>query len=177
MHRRAVRIPDDAMAYAKRGDKIAAIKALREHTGLNLQQAREAIEAYLADPRRDATVVPAHEPLQSQPIPRRAIVALENGRLVEAVKHVRDATGAGLKDAKEHLERHLADNPALPNADAWPRRSRALRAYWARLRWHTCMRQARFISALQAPPCAHSNTRSGLVPDRPHQAFATRRNP
>ncbi len=113
MHRRAVRIPDDAMAYAKRGDKIAAIKALREHTGLNLQQAREAIEAYLADPRRDATVVPAHEPLQSQPIPRRAIVALENGRLVEAVKHVRDATGAGLKDAKEHLERHLADNPAL----------------------------------------------------------------
>tara|TARA_R110002096_G_scaffold1376_20_gene7290 strand:- start:3630 stop:4094 length:465 start_codon:yes stop_codon:yes gene_type:complete len=130
MHRRAVRIPDDAMAYAKRGDKIAAIKALREHTGLNLQQAREAIEAYLADPRRDAAVVPAHEPLQSQPIPRRAIVALENGRLVEAVKHVRDATGAGLKDAKEHLERHLADNPALDakfNAAATAERRRVVK--------------------------------------------------
>jgi ribosomal protein L7/L12 len=113
MNRRAVRIPDDVMAYARRGDKIAAIKALREHTGLDLKQAREAIEAYLADPRRDAAAVPAHEPLQSQPIPRRAIVALENGRLVEAVKHLREATGAGLKDAKEHLERHLADNPAL----------------------------------------------------------------
>ena len=166
MHRRAVRIPDDAMAYAKRGDKIAAIKALREHTGLNLQQAREAIEAYLADPRRDAAVVPAHEPLQSQPIPRRAIVALENGK--------------NPSSATSRTTRRWTRNstpPLLPNADVWSKRSRALRAYWAWLRWHTCMRQARFNSALQAPPCAHSNTRSGLVPDRPHQAFATRRNP
>jgi ribosomal protein L7/L12 len=39
------------------------------------------------------------------------MVALENGRLIEAIKHPREATGSGLKNSKEQFERHLANNP------------------------------------------------------------------
>lgn len=113
MNRNTPAIPEDAIEHARRGDKIEAIKITRERTGLSLKDAKEAIEAHLVNPRRNATSVTAHESPQLRQIPRAAIIALENGRLVEAVKHYREANGAGLKDSKEALERHLADNSVL----------------------------------------------------------------
>lgn len=110
MNRNETRLPEDAIEAVRRGDKIAAIKITREQTGLSLKDAKEAVEAYQDNPDQTAG---ADEPQRSAAIPRRAIVALEHGRLVEAVKHLRAATGAGMKDSKERLERHLADNPAL----------------------------------------------------------------
>lgn len=100
------------MAHAKRGDKIAAIKITREHTGLSLKEAKEAVEAYLKNPGPQFA---AGAPVAAQPenLPRAAITALEHGRLIEAVKHVRQTTGSGLKDARETVARHLADNPAV----------------------------------------------------------------
>ncbi len=104
------RLPEEAIEHLRRGDKIAAIKITREQTGLSLKDAKEAVAAYQDNSDQNFS---ADEPQRSAAIPRRAIVALENGRLVEAVKHLREATGAGMKDSKERLERHLADNPAL----------------------------------------------------------------
>ncbi len=113
MNPRDVELPADAIAHATRGDKIAAIKILREQSGLSLKDAKAAVEAHLANSQRGASRFAAHEPRQAPRIPRGAIIALENGRMIEAVKHYRETNGTGLKDSKEALERHLADTPAL----------------------------------------------------------------
>jgi len=113
MNPRDVELPADVIAHATRGDKIAAIKILREQSGLSLKDAKAAIEAHLAGSQRGAPPFAAHEPQQAPRIPRAAIVALENGRMIEAIKHYRETSGAELKDCNEALSRHLADNPVL----------------------------------------------------------------
>lgn len=44
---------------------------------------------------------------------KEAIAALERGRLIEAIKHTRAATGMGLKESKEAVETYLLQNPTL----------------------------------------------------------------
>jgi hypothetical protein len=42
-----------------------------------------------------------------------AIAALEQGRLIEAIKLTRTATGMGLKESKDTVEAYLDNHPAL----------------------------------------------------------------
>jgi hypothetical protein len=49
---------------------------------------------------------------QATDIPAAAVAALHNGKLIDAVKHTRTATGLGLKDSKEAVERYLDAHPA-----------------------------------------------------------------
>ena len=42
------------------------------------------------------------------------LAALEQGQTVEAIKRLRTATGLGLKEAKDAIDRHLAGEPARP---------------------------------------------------------------
>lgn len=79
------------------GEKIQAIKLYREQTGAGLRDAKDAVEAMArgeAPPR--ATMPSANS------------ATLENliraGRKIEAIKLYREQTGAGLKDAKDHVE-------------------------------------------------------------------------
>lgn len=44
------------------------------------------------------------------------IQALEAGRIIDAIKLVRQETGLGLKDAKDLVDAHLAANPNLRRA-------------------------------------------------------------
>ncbi|MFA7350756.1 MAG: hypothetical protein WC009_08340 [Methylotenera sp.] len=44
---------------------------------------------------------------------KEAIAALERGRLIEAIKHTRAATGMGLKESKEAVETYLLQNLTL----------------------------------------------------------------
>lgn len=44
---------------------------------------------------------------------KEAIAALERQRLIEAIKLTRVATGMGLKESKEAVERYLLDHPEL----------------------------------------------------------------
>ncbi|WP_300319472.1 ribosomal protein L7/L12 [Accumulibacter sp.] len=46
-------------------------------------------------------------------LPREAIVALERGSKIEAIKCVRVTRGVGLKDAKEIVEQFLEQQPRL----------------------------------------------------------------
>jgi len=43
----------------------------------------------------------------------QAIAALQLGNKIEAIKLVREATGLGLKEAKDLVERYLRDHPEL----------------------------------------------------------------
>jgi len=42
-----------------------------------------------------------------------AILALEKGRVIEAIRIVREYSGLGLKEAKEVVDRYLAEHPEL----------------------------------------------------------------
>jgi hypothetical protein len=42
-----------------------------------------------------------------------ALVALKQGRMIEAIKVIRRESGLGLKDAKDAAELYLRNNPAL----------------------------------------------------------------
>ena len=94
----------DVRAAADRGDLIEAIKLLRQRSGLGLGDAKEAVESYL----RGEAMVPAR---RDEAIPVAAISALQEGRLIDAIRHTREANRMGLKEAKQAVDRYLATNP------------------------------------------------------------------
>jgi hypothetical protein len=47
------------------------------------------------------------------PLPLEAVTLLGEGRLIEAIKVVRKAEGVGLREAKDRVEAHLAQDPIL----------------------------------------------------------------
>ncbi len=100
-------IPPDARAAADRGELIEAIKITREATSLGLKEAKDAVEAYLHGAAHTNSRDDAQIPLQ-------AVSALHQGSLIDAIKRTREATGLGLKDSKEAVERYLA---AYPNTN------------------------------------------------------------
>ena len=89
-------IPSDVLASWNRGDKIAAIQALREGTGLGLKEAKEILES-----GEDAIVL---SPTTSAELPNKVYEAMARGDKIEAIKLVREATGLGLKEAKDVVE-------------------------------------------------------------------------
>jgi len=106
-------IPDEAREYADRGEKIEAIKITREGTGLDLKAAKDAVEHYLRNSNNESSPVRPGEFLGASGIPRDAIAALEKGQLIEAIRRLRAATGLGMKDSKEKLERYLEHYPIV----------------------------------------------------------------
>lgn len=98
------KIPPEAKAAADRGELIEAIKITRQVTSLGLKEAKDAVDAYL----HGATPTPSGGEVQ---IPLQAVSALHQGSLIHAIKHTREATGLGLKESKETVERYLAANP------------------------------------------------------------------
>jgi ribosomal protein L7/L12 len=72
---------------------------------------------------------------QMEPTPERlpteAVAALERGQTIEAIKHVRAASGLGLKEAKDLVGRYLDRHPEVRERHAAARH--AGRSSW--LRW------------------------------------------
>ncbi len=104
-------IPPEAVAELEQGNKIEAIKIIREKTGLDLKQAKELAENYNAE---------SHPGLKNEfktnekpVIPVEAIAELNKGNKIGAIKLVRVANNFGLKDAKELVEKHISTNPQL----------------------------------------------------------------
>ena len=95
-----------AISVLLAGDnKIAAIKRLRELTGLGLKEAKDYVEA-----------MPGAGPLPSLPSGGSAPPAgvgdladvhalAQQGRKIEAIKRYRQLTGLGLKEAKDYVDR------------------------------------------------------------------------
>jgi ribosomal protein L7/L12 len=96
----------EVRAAAERGDMVEAIKLLRHQTGLGLREAKDVIEGCLRG--EDHPAGSSHEQ-----IPLVAISALQEGRLIDAIRLTRAANGIGLKDAKEAVDHYLATNSML----------------------------------------------------------------
>ncbi len=91
-------IPPEVHAAWDRGDKIDAIRALREATGLGLKEAKEALESGAYSVR-----VPGI-PQPFAPPSAEVAAALKRGDKIEAIKLMREASGLGLKEAKAAVE-------------------------------------------------------------------------
>ena len=108
-----IEVPPAARELARRGNLLEAIKLTREHTGCSLKDAKEAVEASVhsrAAPLHGETAV---ADASSGHIPLAAILALQKGRLIDAIRHVREASGLGLKDSKDCVEAYLERNPQI----------------------------------------------------------------
>lgn len=102
-------LPEAAIEALNAGDKIEAIRIVREATGLGLKEAKDAVERYVPgdQPRREPRSI------DENVLPLAAVLALHNGRMVEAVKIVRQEHRMGLKDAKDTVDRYLATQPGM----------------------------------------------------------------
>ncbi len=101
-------LAEQIQALVAAGDKIAAIKLLREATGVGLAQAKEAVEA-LAEgkplppfERAAADLDPA-----SAELPADVRAAAEGGDRIQAIRLLRERRGLGLKEAKDQLDRAM----------------------------------------------------------------------
>ncbi len=91
---------------AEAGDTIGAIKLYRELSGLGLKESRDAVEALIAGRGLPARPAPAPSRPLADPAGDAEIRRLvSGGQLIDAIKRYRKLTGAGLKDAKDAIER------------------------------------------------------------------------
>jgi ribosomal protein L7/L12 len=107
----AASIPEAAIAALSAGNKVEAIKILREATGLGLKEAKDAVERYEAG--ETPSQPQASRPLERGAFPLAAVSALQNGKLIDAIRIVRETRGIGLKDAKQEVERYLESEPLI----------------------------------------------------------------
>lgn len=114
--------PPPAVAAALRaGQKIEAIKALREATGLGLKEAKDWIEAWERGADAGPLTLIAREPEidRSAPyeFPAEAVDALKRGDRIGAIKAVGESLKVGLAEAKamvEYMER-TGKREVVPN--------------------------------------------------------------
>jgi len=102
-----IELPDAAQQALRQGDKIAAIKILREERGLGLAEAKAMVE------QAERGTDPRPQGAPEGKFPLAAVVALKQGDKIGAIKIVRTSFGLGLKEAKDAVEAHLAEDPAL----------------------------------------------------------------
>lgn len=101
-------LPDDVREALEQGNKIEAIKRLRESTGMGLKEAKDLVENHgqgtvqnIPDILSDAASVAD---------------ALQKGNKIEAIKRLRQQTGLSLKDAKDAIDA-LQENGGIKNED------------------------------------------------------------
>lgn len=113
-------LPAQAVAALERGDTIGAIKLTREATGVGLKEAKEAVERHVRAvgvPSTGFSQAPAIGSASGGALPHDASRALQRGQVVEAIRLTREATGLGLKEAKQLVDAArgaVADDGAVP---------------------------------------------------------------
>src|SRR5688572_5622706 len=87
---------DEVRRLMAAGNKIQAIKRVRELTGMGLKEAKGYVESLPNTPAL-ASLGPTHQPpIGGQAEVRRLMAA---GNKIQAIKRVRELTGMGLKEA------------------------------------------------------------------------------
>src|SRR5690606_9059025 len=113
MSSNSFQLPPDAVTALARGELVAAVKAVRDATGMSLKDAHDLVRAHANRPggaRVDASGRVEFE------FPPAAAAAVARGELVEAIALLREANPQlslkTAKDAVDHVRRG-----ALPTAD------------------------------------------------------------
>lgn len=80
------------------GQKILAVKLVRERFGVGLREAKTTVEAIEAELEGGGAAAPSSSPFGAAEAEIRGLV--RSGRKIEAIKMVREVTGWGLREAK-----------------------------------------------------------------------------
>jgi len=120
-------LPDDVRRALAAGEKIEAIRLLRERTGLGLAEAKAAVESGLVPPARQdalmaAPAAAAEAASMDGTLSAEARAALAAGRKIEAIRMVRAERRIGLKDAKAIVDAAERGLPRVPEAAGGGRR-------------------------------------------------------
>jgi ribosomal protein L7/L12 len=98
------------------GNKIEAIKRVRELTGMGLKEAKDYVEGW----QQAGTTPPLQVTSPTATVSLDDVRALlQQGRKIEAIKVYRQLTGVGLKEAKDYVDA-LEAGRAPPAAAASP---------------------------------------------------------
>jgi ribosomal protein L7/L12 len=100
----------------QQGKMIEAIKHFRASAGGSLAEAKQALEQLSKSLQAERL----GEPSERQPNParlREVRAALADGNKIEAIKRYRKATGVGLKDAKDAVDRMELENCGVPKVN------------------------------------------------------------
>lgn len=115
-------LPEDALADVRgllqQGQKITAIKLVREHTGWGLKEAKDYVEALEAGHAPPPATGPAVQRWVMDGDPLAGVDArirqlLSDGQKITAIKVIREYTGWGLTEIKDYVEA-LAAGDAAP---------------------------------------------------------------
>lgn len=110
-------LPENVRSALQRGNKIEAIRVLREQTQLSLVEAKRAVESGLMPEMNPPTI---HMP----GLPTEVAMALTRGDKIKAIKLLRQASGMSLQEAKAIVDEAMAANRALPATRADPARGK-----------------------------------------------------
>jgi len=101
-------VPQSVLDHIAAGRKIEAIKEVRALTGYGLREAKETVEAIQ---RGDLGSLQVHhqpdlssERSDPNELATRVFSLVQDGRKIQAIKEVKDATGVGLAEAKQIVE-------------------------------------------------------------------------
>jgi ribosomal protein L7/L12 len=107
-------IDPEIAAALRAGRKIEAIKRYRERYGVGLKEAKDAVEAIQA-----GTPAPTPTPIETAPAPIATApgpslqpeldLLIAKDQKIMAIKHYRDITKVGLKEAKDAVEARMAE--------------------------------------------------------------------
>ena len=98
-------IPPEMLSAWERGDRVEAIRTLREATGLGLKEAKTALES-------GGYTVPPAIAQRGAALPPAVLSAMARGDKIQAIKLAREKTGLGLKEAKEAVEAAVLGAPS-----------------------------------------------------------------
>lgn len=96
--------------HLEKGNKIEAIKILREETGINLKEAKELIDYAINKGIHPGDNIKNETNIS---IPGNVLNYLREGKKIDAITALRHATGLGMKDAKNMVEKILLENPEI----------------------------------------------------------------
>lgn len=100
----------DSLAKVRRilaaGNKIQAIKEVRDQTGLGLKEAKDYVDALERAPHTHVPIKPDAPPSATADIDAdpEVIAQLSRGNKIAAIQRVRELSGLGLRDAKDLVD-------------------------------------------------------------------------
>ncbi|HEX6482765.1 MAG TPA: ribosomal protein L7/L12 [Ktedonobacteraceae bacterium] len=86
------------------GQKIKAIKAYRQATGVGLKEAKAAVERMAARTNEPLSQARSAKTKPGLVDPEKLQSLIREGRKLEAIKYIRQQRGVGLKEAKEAVD-------------------------------------------------------------------------
>lgn len=101
------KVPPEILQCIRQGNKIEAIKLLREHSGWGLREAKdeaERLEAGLASGQIPFSASAGAGAGAAEEVPADIAKLARQGKKIEAIKLLRERTGCGLKESKDRIE-------------------------------------------------------------------------